>query len=99
MLPVEKRDAIREFARVVWVSLVVIATVPMVFVETALRPMQNSERPESRRVRAAAGAGLALALAAIYGSLAVYAAGGVDLRASITRISGPHAPANRPRST
>lgn len=79
-MPVEKRDAIREFARVVWVSLVVIATVPMVFVETALRPMQNSERPESRRVRAAAGAGLSLALAAIYGSLAVYAAGGVDLR-------------------
>jgi hypothetical protein len=90
-MPVEKRDAIREFARVVWVSLVVIATVPMVFVETALRPMQNSERPESRRVRAAAGAGLALALAAIYGSLAVYAAGGVDLRVdySYFRTSRP----------
>ncbi len=90
-VPVEKRDAIREFSRVVWVSLIVIATVPMVFVETALRPMQNSERPESRRVRAAAGAGLSLALAAVYGSLAVYAAGGVDLRVdySYFRTSRP----------
>ena len=79
-LPVERRDAIREVSRVVWVSLVVISTLPMVFVETALRPMRSSERPESRRVRAAAGAGLSLALAAIYGSLFVYAASGVDLR-------------------
>jgi len=90
-MPIEKRDAIREFSRVVWVSLVALGTIPMVFVETALRPMQSSERPESRRVRAAAGAGLSLALAAIYGSLFVYAAGGVDLRVdySYFRTSRP----------
>jgi hypothetical protein len=90
-LPVERRDAIRELARVVWVSLIAISTLPMVFVETALRPMRNSERPESRRVRAAAGAGLSLSLAAIYGSLLVFAASGVDLRVdySYFRTSRP----------
>jgi hypothetical protein len=53
--------------------------------------MRNSERPESRRVRAAAGAGLSLALAAIYGSLFVYAASGIDLRVdySYFRTSRP----------
>jgi hypothetical protein len=90
-MPVERRDAIRELSRVIWVSLIVISTLPMVFVETALRPMRSSERPESRRVRAAAGAGLSLALAAIYGSLIVYAASGVDLRVdySYFRTSRP----------
>ena len=90
-MPIERRDAIREFARVVWVSLIAISVVPMLFVETALRPMRNSERPESRRVRAAAGAGLALAFAAIYGSLFVYAASGIDLRVdySYFRTSRP----------
>jgi hypothetical protein len=90
-LPVERRDAIRELARVIWVSLIAISTLPMVFVETALRPMRNSERPESRRVRAAAGAGLSLSLAAIYGSLLVFAASGVDLRVdySYFRTSRP----------
>lgn len=90
-MPVERRDAVREVSRVVWVSLIALGVVPMVFVETALRPMVNSERPESRRVRSAAGAGLSLALAAIYGSLLVYAASGVDLRVdySYFRTSRP----------
>ncbi len=42
--------------------------------------MRNAERPESRRVRAAAGAGLTLALAGVYTSLLVYAADGANLR-------------------
>lgn len=64
---------------VTWVALVVIATLPMIFAETALRPMRKAERPESRRVRSAAAAGLTLALAAVYGSLFIYAASGVKL--------------------
>jgi hypothetical protein len=64
---------------VTWVALIVIATLPMIFAETALTSMRTAERPESRRVRAAAAAGLTLALAAVYGSLLVYAASGVKL--------------------
>ncbi len=90
-MPVDERESIVEIARVVWASLIVLSTVPMVFVETALRPMRNAERPESRRVRAAAGAGVSLALAAVYGSLFVYAASGVDLEVdySYFRTSRP----------
>jgi len=40
--------------------------------------MRNAERLESRRVRAAAAAGLTLALAAVYCALFVYAAAGSD---------------------
>jgi hypothetical protein len=68
-----------ELVTAAWVILVVIATLPMIFAETALRPMRTAERPESRRVRAAAAAGLTLALAAVYGALFVYAASGVKL--------------------
>src|SRR5258706_14949133 len=67
--------------RVVWIALVVVSLMPMLFAETALWPMRRAERPESRRVRAAASAGLTLVLAAIYGSLFVYAAGGVPWKA------------------
>jgi hypothetical protein len=68
-----------ELLTVSWVMLIVISTLPMIFAETALRPMRSSERPESRRVRAAAEAGLTLGVAAVYGALFVYAANGVDL--------------------
>jgi hypothetical protein len=68
-----------ELLNVAWIVLVVLATLPMVFAETALWPMRRAERPESRRVRAAIGAGLTLALAAVYGTLFVYAASGVKL--------------------
>ncbi|HEY2409453.1 MAG TPA: Gldg family protein [Polyangiaceae bacterium] len=67
--------------RTVWCSLVAIALVPMLFAETALLPMRRAERPESRRVRAAANAGISLVLAAIYGALFVYAASGVTWKA------------------
>jgi hypothetical protein len=68
-----------ELLNVAWIVLVLLATLPMVFAETALRPMRRAERPESRRVRAAIGAGLTLGLAAVYGALFVYAASGVKL--------------------
>jgi hypothetical protein len=73
------RSRAGDLVQVAWVVLIVIATLPMIFAEMALRPMRTSERPESRRVRAAAGAGLTLALAAVYGALFVYAASGVKL--------------------
>ncbi|HWP05146.1 MAG TPA: Gldg family protein [Polyangiaceae bacterium] len=73
------RSRAGDLLQVSWVILIVIATLPMIFAETALRPMRTAERPESRRVRAAAGAGLTLALAAVYGALFVYAASSVKL--------------------
>ncbi len=82
---------------VIWVSLIAITTLPMVFAETALRPMRRAERPESRRARAAAGAGLTLALAAVYGSLFVYAADGIDLKVdySYFKTSRPSDPTKK----
>lgn len=76
----ESRTKLDEFTRVLWVALIAIAVVPMLFAETALRPMRNAAFPESRRVRSAASAGLVLALAAVYCAFFVYAAGGVDLK-------------------
>jgi hypothetical protein len=74
----EKRDHALELLRVTWVSLLTLAIVPQVFAETALRPMRRAERPEARRVKAAATAGAALAMVAVYGSLLVYASTGIE---------------------
>jgi len=76
-MAVTKKEHILGGLRVLWIALVAISLLPMLFAETALWPMRRAERPESRRVRAAASAGLTLALAAAYASLLVYAAGGV----------------------
>jgi hypothetical protein len=73
------KTRVSELLTVAFVALAVVATLPMIFAETALRPMRNSPHPESRRVRAAAGAGLTLALAAVYLTLLAYAASGVKL--------------------
>jgi hypothetical protein len=73
------RTRLLEFLTVAWVSLIAISTLPRVYVETAMRPMRSSERPEARRVRSAAFAALTLGLAAVYGAIFVYAASGVDL--------------------
>jgi hypothetical protein len=77
-LATEKRDHAVELLRVVWISLLTLAVVPQIFAEIALRPMRRAERPEARRVRAAAMTGGALAMAAVYGSLLVYASGGIE---------------------
>ena len=74
----EKRDHAVELLRVLWISLMALAVVPQLFAELALRPMRRAERPEARRVRAAAMAGGALAMVAVYGSLLVYASGGIE---------------------
>ena len=76
-----KREHLLGVLRVLWIALAAVSLVPMLFAETALWPMRRAERPESRRVRAAASAGLTLAVAAIYGGLLVYAAGGVPWKA------------------
>jgi hypothetical protein len=80
-MAVTKKEHILGALRVLWVALVAVSLIPMLFAETALWPMRRAERPESRRVRAAASAGLTLVLAAIYGALLVYAAGGVPWKA------------------
>jgi len=77
-LTAEKRDHAIELLRVLWVSLLTLAVVPQIFAETALRPMRRAERPEARRVKAAAMAGASLAMVAVYGSLLVYASGGIQ---------------------
>jgi hypothetical protein len=77
-LTVDKRDHAVELLRVLWVSLLTLAVVPQIFAEIALRPMRRAERPEARRVKAAAMAGGSLAMVAVYGSLLVYASGGIQ---------------------
>jgi ABC-type uncharacterized transport system len=77
-LTAEKRDHAIELLRVLWISLMTLAVVPQIFAETALRPMRRAERPEARRVKAAAMAGGSLAMVVVYGSLLVYASGGIQ---------------------
>jgi len=74
----EKRDHAVELLRVTWTALLALAVIPQLFAETALRPMRRAERPEARRVKAAAMAGGALAMVAVYGSLLVYASSGIE---------------------
>ena len=80
-MAVTKKEHVLGVLRVLWIALVAVSLIPMLFAETALWPMRRAERPESRRVRAAASAGLTLVLAALYGALLVYAAGGVPWKA------------------
>jgi hypothetical protein len=77
-LTAEKRDHALELLRVLWVSLLTLAVVPQLFAEFALRPMRRAERPEARRVKSAAMAGGSLAMVVVYGSLLVYASGGIQ---------------------
>jgi hypothetical protein len=60
---------------IVWVVLISLSVVPLLFAEAALLPMRNATHLESRRVKAAAASGFALALAAAYCALFVFAAG------------------------
>ncbi|HEX3597324.1 MAG TPA: Gldg family protein, partial [Polyangiaceae bacterium] len=74
--PDQKRESVHAVLTVLWTVLVFVSVIPMLFAEAALYPQRNAERLESRRVRAAAAAGLTLALASIYGALFVYSATG-----------------------
>lgn len=59
---------------VAWVTLLLCGLLPLLFAETALVPMRRAAQPESRRIHAAAAAGLTLALALAYLGLFVGAA-------------------------
>jgi hypothetical protein len=59
---------------VVWITLLLCGVLPLLFAETALIPMRRAPRPESRRVMAAAAAGLTLGLALAYLGLFVASA-------------------------
>jgi len=87
----QSRERTLALLRVVWLVLLLAALVPMAFAEASLRPMRRAERPESRRVRAAAAAGLTLALALVYGALFVFAAHTADIKVdySYFKTSGP----------
>jgi hypothetical protein len=77
----ETRDRLESVLTVAWIVLIGVSVVPMAFAETASYPMRFAERPESRRVRAAAAAGLKLVLAAAYTVLFVFAARGLKMKA------------------
>lgn len=96
-LAATKKEHVLGVLRVLWIALVAVSLLPMLFAETALGPMRHAERPESRRVRAAASAGLSLVLAAIYCALLVYAAGGVPWKAdySYFKTSRPSEPTRK----
>jgi hypothetical protein len=78
--PDQKRENVHAVLTVIWTVLICVSVVPMLFAEAALYPQRNAERLESRRVRAAAAAGLTLALAAVYGALFVYSATGSEAK-------------------
>ena len=96
-LAASKKEHVLGVLRVLWIALVAVSLLPMLFAETALGPMRHAERPESRRVRAAASAGLTLVIAAIYGALFVFAAGGVSWKAdySYFKTSRPSEPTRK----
>lgn len=93
----DKREKVHTVLTILWVALVGVSVVPTLFAEAALYPMRNAERLESRRVRAAAAAGLTLALAAIYCALFVYSAAGSDVKVDFSyfKTSEPSASTKR----
>lgn len=76
----DKRARFDGATTVAWIVLGAISVAPIIFGEAALAPMRRAPRVEVRRVYAAAGAGLTLALAAAYSSLFTYASGELDVK-------------------
>lgn len=74
-LKAEARERIETLLLIGWVTLIAISVLPMAFAEAALFPMRDTAHLEARRVKAAASSGFALALAAAYCVLFVFAAG------------------------
>ncbi|MEO8180109.1 MAG: Gldg family protein [Deltaproteobacteria bacterium] len=79
-LGVKSRERVETLLLISWVTLIAVSLIPMLFAETALLSMRKAAVLEARRVKAAAASGLALALAASYCSLFVYAAGETKAR-------------------
>lgn len=80
-LPTEIVERKAGLLGVLWVAGLLCSVLPLLFAQAALYPMRNAPRPESRRIRSAAIAGLTLGLVALYGSLFVYSAGKVGVAA------------------
>jgi len=80
-LGVKSRERAETLLLFAWVTLIAVSVIPMLFAETALLSMRKAPQIEARRVQAAAASGLALALAATYCSLFVYAASETKARA------------------
>jgi hypothetical protein len=80
LLP-ETRERLETVLTIGWIVLLASSLVPLLFGEAAMYPMRRAARPERRRVRAAVASGLALVLAAVYGSLFVYAADSAEVKA------------------
>jgi hypothetical protein len=83
-LALETRNRYEAAATVVWTALLAGSLLPMLFAERALFPMRHAARVEWRRVRDAMIAGLALGLAAVYGTLFCFAAGELDVKADFS---------------
>jgi hypothetical protein len=77
-------DMFGDVATATWITLLIVSVLPTVLGELARRSMRLAERVESRRIIAAVVAGVALAFAAAYGSLSVFAAGKFDLEADFS---------------
>jgi hypothetical protein len=90
-LPTEGRERKSGLLNVLWLAGLLFTILPVLFAEAALSPMRNAPRPEVRRIRSAAIAGLTLGLVALYGSLFVYSAGkvGVTLDYSYFKTAKP----------
>ena len=73
-LEAKARGRVESLLLIGWVLLITVSVVPLLFAEAALLPMRNATHIEARRVQAAAANGVALALAAAYCSLFVFAA-------------------------
>jgi hypothetical protein len=79
---------------IVWVTLIAVSVTAVAFGEWAIHNMRTSAHVESSRVRFAVQSGAALALAAAYGSLFVYAAAQQEAKAdySYFKTSKPGEP-------
>jgi len=73
-LEAKARGRVESLLLIAWVTLITVSVVPMLFAEAAMFPMRNATHLEARRVKAAAASGFALALAAAYSALFVFAA-------------------------
>jgi len=80
-LPTEIVERKAGLLGVLWITGLLCSVLPLLFAQAALYPMRNAPRPEARRIRSAAIAGLTLGVVALYGSLFVYSAGKVGVAA------------------
>jgi hypothetical protein len=83
-LSTEAKNRYEAIATVLFIVLLVCSLLPMLFAERALFPMRHAEAVEWRRVRDAMAAGLTLGLAVAYGTLFVFAAGELEIKADFS---------------